>query len=81
MCVRLGRRAREESWGRRAGEGEQGRRAGEESWGRRAREEGREEDGIKKTVGVMTRIMEHCDDTVMEICDDEDHGALSLQGA
>ena len=28
----------------------------------------------------MTRAMEHCDDTVMEHCDERNHGALRLQG-
>ena len=29
---------------------------------------------------VMTRAMEHCDDTVMEHCDDNNSGALCGQG-
>ena len=28
----------------------------------------------------MTRAMEHCDDTVMEHCDEKNSGALSCQG-
>ena len=28
---------------------------------------------------VMTRIMEHCDDTVMEHCDDKNSGALYVK--
>ena len=28
---------------------------------------------------MLTRAMEHCDDTVMEHCDDKNSGALCLQ--